>query len=98
MFPRESRIGCGTPHPLPFSHLGALGPDIGPRKASYWVRSMNQSVRVSYMVVGCKNADWEQCALEVRKAVSLHSQGTEPERLEIRLPPHTKFSVRSGLG
>ena len=54
--------------------------------------------RVSYMVLGCKNADWEQCALEVRKAVSLHSQGTEPERLEIRLPPHTKFSVRSGLG
>jgi hypothetical protein len=41
---------------------------------------------VSYMVVSCKNADWGRCALEVRQAVNLHSRGTEPERLEIRLP------------
>jgi hypothetical protein len=41
---------------------------------------------ISYLVVGCKPEDWERCALEVREAVSLHSQGAEPRRLEIRLP------------
>ena len=50
--------------------------------------------RVSYIVAGCKNADWEGCALEVRKAVSLHS-GTEPECLEIRLPGLTGDSMWS---
>jgi len=41
---------------------------------------------VSYMVVGCKPADWERCEIEVQQAVRLHAPGTEPQRLEIRLP------------
>lgn len=41
--------------------------------------------RLSYLVAGCKEADWQQYTLEVRKAVNLLSPGTEPSRLEIRL-------------
>ena len=45
--------------------------------------------RLSYMIVGCKPADWQRCALEVEKAVALHSPGTEPDRLEIRISVST---------
>jgi hypothetical protein len=65
-----------------------------PKTVSQWVkfhglRSLEKAVdfperHLSYVIAGCKEADWERCALEVRTAVSLHSRGTEPSRLEIR--------------
>ena len=42
--------------------------------------------RLSYVIYDLQEQDWERCALEVRKAVFLHAPGTEPSRLEIRLP------------
>ncbi len=58
--------------------------------ALHGLRSLDRAIDfpergVSYIVGGCKEADWEQCESQVREAVSLHSPGTEPERLEIAL-------------
>ncbi len=54
------------------------------------LRSLERTIdfsgrRLSYVGANCKEEDWERCALEVRQSVSLHSLGTEPDRLEIRL-------------
>ena len=67
------------PHPPPTTEVHKLS-SLDARTVDFPDR------RVFYMVFGCKNDDWERCALEVRKAVSLHLRGTEPGRLEIRLP------------
>jgi len=41
---------------------------------------------LAYIIYDCKPADFERCALEVRKAVGFQSPGKEPDRLEIRFP------------
>jgi hypothetical protein len=66
-----------------------------PKNISQWVefhglRSLERAIdfperRLSYIVAGCKEADWELCVLRVQRAVSLHSRGMEPDRLEITL-------------
>jgi hypothetical protein len=66
-----------------------------PQNVSEWVgahglRSLERAIdfperNLSYVIASCSDADWERCVLEVRKAVSLHSEGTEPDRLEISL-------------
>ena len=66
-----------------------------PQNLSEWVgvhglRSLERAIdfperNLSYIIAGCQESDWDRCVLEVRKAVSLHSEGAEPDRLEIRL-------------
>ena len=41
--------------------------------------------RISYQIVGCKQADLPRFIEEVCKAVDLHARGQEPPMLEIRL-------------
>lgn len=66
-----------------------------PKNVAEWVGSHGLSAlqravdfperEVSYIVSECNEADWEQCAERVRKAVALHPHGMEPERLNITL-------------
>ena len=66
-----------------------------PQNVSEWVgthglRALDRAIDfpergLSYIVGECSAADWERCEVRVREAVSLHTPGTEPDRLNITL-------------